>query len=242
MTLTIAVWTTGRPVPEAERARGSFFRMFESALEGDREAEIRLVDFDATQEGQWYAAEGVDAVIVSGSPARLGNQEPWMLRIEGALRSVYERGLPLLGVCFGHQLMGEAFGGKVAPNPAGREIGTVSLELLGSDPLLGTVGGAGPTIAMSHLDSVVELPTQAERLARSGLEKNAAFRIGARAWGVQFHPEMDAEIVGHYIQNRAEEIRAEGQEPESLLRNLKDSPYGRELLGRFVRIVGESRG
>src|SRR5690606_36372204 len=142
--------------------------------------------------------------------------------------------VPIFGICFGHQLLGEALGGRVAPNPRGREIGTVDIVHLAEDPLFGGIE-AEPHIVMTHLDSVVEKPPGAEVLAKSDLDPHAALRYSDVTWSVQYHPEMDAEIVGYYLEDRRSDIEAEGLDVDALLARRRDSTYGAQLMKRFAR-------
>src|SRR6185436_4711220 len=116
---------------------------------------------------------------------------PWMLRTEEFLRGASAANVPILGICFGHQLLGQALGGRVEKNPNGREIGTVRLSLEDEarrDPLFGELPQA-VDINMTHVDTVGVRPESARVLATTRLELTAAFRIeGRRTWGVQFHP------------------------------------------------------
>jgi len=231
MALPLAVLTTGLPVPRALERRGFFFDMIRDALAGVMAENIE--DCDATTAARLPDPSEVSGVIVTGSPARVGTRDPWMLRIEEQLRRYTAAGTPVFGICFGHQLLGNALGGKAEPNPNGREIGTPELEVLELDELLVDLP-ARPVVMMTHLDSVTVLPPGAVALARTTLEPNAAIRFAPRVWGVQFHPEMDATLIGDYIQDRREALALEGLDPDGLLERRVESAFGRQMLRRFV--------
>jgi GMP synthase (glutamine-hydrolysing) len=178
----------------------------------------------------------VAGVIITGSAARVADQSPWMLRVQEALRELVARRVPTFGICFGHQLLGMALGGRSGPNPAGREIGTVELRLTGGDPLFGDAPRRFP-VSMTHLDSVLELPPGAVPLGSTERERYAAIRFGAAAWGVQFHPELDDEVIGHYIASRTDALRTEGFDPEELLAARRPTPDSADILRRFVQSV-----
>ncbi len=232
MVLPLCILTTGAPVSEAERNRGSFSHMIRKGV-GDAFGG-QILDENACRSTNFPDPRGLSGIIVTGSPARLGDKEDWMLRCMDFLREADGAGTPILGVCFGHQLLGEALGGKVAPNPRGREIGVVSLERLEEDPLFGGIKEE-PWIVMTHLDSVVEVPSGATVLQRTVLDPHAAIRFSASTWGVQYHPEMDAEIVGYYLEARREEILSEGLDVDDILSQRRESAYGQTLLRRFGR-------
>ncbi len=237
MTLPLAIWTTGAPVPQAEKTRGNFFEMIKLGVADGFLGQF--VEVDCISRTEYPAPQEFSGIIVSGSPARLIDQEPWMLRAEEELRRAHLLNIPILGICFGHQLLGEALGGKVGPNPAGREIGTKRLQSIGEDPLLDGIE-APPLVVMTHLDSVLEAPQGARATRASDVEPHAALRFSETTWGVQFHPEMDAEIIAHYLEARRGEIESEGMHVDDLLKNRKDSPWGRLLLGRFGRFCATS--
>lgn len=230
MVLPLAVFITGDPVPGAEKARGDFFRMISEGV-GDYPGGFERVL--CTTNVHYRDPGAYSGIIVSGSPARLNDQDEWMLRTEDALRRAHQAQIPILGICFGHQLLGEALGGTVRPNPRGREIGTVPLTFLASDPLLDQVKAA-PTVVMTHLDSVVEKPEDAVVIRSTELDPHAGLRFSESTWGVQFHPEMDAEIVGHYLEHRREEIESEGIDVAQVLAERVDTGFGHELLRRFA--------
>jgi GMP synthase (glutamine-hydrolysing) len=183
-------------------------------------------------------------VIVTGSPARIADQAPWMMRVQEALRELVALHVPVLGICFGHQLLGMALGGTSGPNPLGREIGTVLLSSSSrsrGDPLFGAAPPSYP-VSMTHLDVVLELPPESVVLGSTERDRHAAVRFGEHAWGVQFHPEMDFEIVAAYIQARAEALRSEGLDPERLLALCRDTPEAAELLRRFAKGAARAGG
>jgi len=147
--------------------------------------------------------------------------------------------VPVFGICFGHQLLAQALGGQVAKNPRGREIGTVEVRVLGEDPLLEPALGSFQA-NMTHIDSVIELPPNARCLARTELDDNAIVRFAENAWGVQFHPEMDAEIASHYVRARRDAMLAEGLDADRIAATLADTPRSRAMIQRFAECVSQS--
>ncbi len=180
-------------------------------------------------------------IIVTGAAAMVTEREPWSEDTGQLMVRASRAGLPMLGVCYGHQLLAHALGGEVGDNPAGRQVGSarVSLERAArADRLFG--GLPDPLdVQVSHRQSVLRLPEDAELLGTTQADGNHVFRYGLNAWGVQFHPEFDDQIIPHYIHERRETILAEGLDPAAMLAAIKPSTHGERLLQRFTRICWE---
>jgi GMP synthase (glutamine-hydrolysing) len=180
-------------------------------------------------------------VVITGSHAMVTDQEKWSGRTAEWIPDVIASEVPLLGICFGHQLMAHALGGSVDASPIGIEIGTVEVAFrsdAAADLLLKNLPSKIKVHA-SHTQSVVRPPQNAVLLASNENEPHHAFLIGTCAWGIQFHPEFDAEIMLAYVDEFTELIRSSGQDPEVLRQNVKDTPYSRFILKRFAEIVLE---
>ena len=231
MARPLGILVTGEPVPNVREKRGSFARMIEETLDGAWDGPIALLD---AEKGERPRAEELAALVVTGSPASVTTRAPWILDTEAALAAFVRSGTPTLGICFGHQLLAQALGGNVVKNPLGREIGTVDLEVVEGDALF-VDAPRRLRVNMSHLDSAERLPEDARVVGRTRLDPHGAVRFGGRAWGVQFHPEFDAEIVRGYIDARRDAIAGEGIDVSALRSD--DAPDSAELLRRFARLA-----
>ena len=176
-------------------------------------------------------------VIVTGSAAYVTDRADWSESTAAWLRQAVAAGLPVLGICYGHQLLAHALGGEVAFNPAGRESGTIALTLhaeAADDPLFAGLPATLPAHA-THLQTVLTPPPGATVLAQSARDNCQAFRIGERAWGVQFHPEFATHHMRGYLRERAECIARHGGDARQLVRQVHAAPQARHLLRRFIR-------
>jgi len=178
-------------------------------------------------------------VVVTGSAAMVSHREAWAERTAAWLRDAVAVGVPVLGICFGHQLLAHALGGRVGANPRGREIGTVSVTLAdgaADDPLLAGLP-ARIDVHATHLESVLALPPGAQLLASSILDPHHAFRVPGRpAWGLQFHPEFSAAVTRGYIEAKRPDMQAEGLDSDRLLAEVRETPWGGDILARFAQL------
>lgn len=180
---------------------------------------------------------GFAGVIVTGSAAMVTERHDWSERSAQWLRDAVHAGMPVFGICYGHQLLAHALGGEVGDNPAGREMGTVEIALDASatdDPLFAGLP-ARLRAQTTHLQTVLRPPPQATVLATSKQDPCHAFRWGGHAWGVQFHPEFSTTHMRGYVHARREALAGEGRCARELSRKIGATPHARRVLRRFVR-------
>jgi GMP synthase (glutamine-hydrolysing) len=183
--------------------------------------------------------DSVPGIVITGSPAMVTDRESWSETTARWLAHAVQLGKPVLGICYGHQLLAHALGGEVVYNPRGREIGTTDVKLTSAsrtDELFGRFAEV-LHLPVCHLQSVARLPASATLLGTTPLDPNHAFRYGECAWGVQFHPEFDANIVRAYIDSKRDAMVSEGMDAESLWHSATDTADGTFVLRRFAEIV-----
>ena len=195
------------------------------AWEGDLDA-VRARDFAG--------------IVPLGGSMQAWDEErlPYLGRQRELLREAVDEGVPVLGICLGGQLLARALGAEV--RPAERpETGWLQVEATpeaAGDPLLAhlrePVG-----VYQWHLD-VFDLPAGAIRLARSDQSENQAFRYGERAWGLQFHPEVDAPLFAGWMQNYADAPARMGLDRDALESAIANgSPeFTEPLFGAFCSV------
>jgi GMP synthase (glutamine-hydrolysing) len=229
--------------PEAIRTRlGDFDDWFRAAL-GVPAADTRTLDASAGERPP--AMDTIGGAVISGSAAMVTDKLTWSEQLAGWIRAATKAGMPLFGVCYGHQLMAHALGGRAGELDGGRVMGTVEVEMHSAaahDRLfkdLPTYFAAQAT----HVQSVLEPPPGTQVLGRTTRDPYQILRYGPRAISTQLHPEFDAEIMRAYLRLRAEPLRDEGLDVDALLGAVRETPHARGLLARFARLVrGDEAG
>jgi GMP synthase (glutamine-hydrolysing) len=226
---------TGGTIEQIKMQHGDFEDWFSNGL-GVKD----LLQVDVYKHQALPDPDGLSGVVITGSASMVSDQQDWSERTAQWLAGIVAKGVPVLGVCYGHQLLAHALGGRSGPNPKGRQIGTVNTQLLDyakEDSLLAHLPQSFKS-QTSHSEVVLELPPGAQRLATSPLDNNFAIRFSDQVWGVQFHPEFSASIMSEYIRYRSDAIREEGLNPEALLETVTDTPEATSVLSAFARLLG----
>jgi GMP synthase (glutamine-hydrolysing) len=238
----ILVLKAGTTLPAARERHGDFERWFVDAIGSSAD---RFLVVDVPQGGRLGAPADYAAAIVTGSSSSMTAPEPWFGDAIDFLRRAVEVDLPTLGVCFGHQMLAVALGGRVEKNPNGREIGTVQVELTdagAADPLFAGLPRV-VTVQATHTDAVTELPAGAVLLASNERCPVQAFAVGRRVRTVQWHPEFTTSVIRGYIEGRKEILESEGFDPEALWVRASDTDSGPRILRNFdERFVGPPEG
>ena len=163
---------------------------------------------------------GHAALVVMGGPQQAYDDRsaPWLRATKDLLRAAVRDDVPVLGICLGAQLLAEAMGGRVALGDAGIEAGArlvAKRDAAWTDPLFRDVP-LTPTVFQWHEDAIVELPPGAELLAASPKYENQAFRVGGRAYGLQFHIEPRAHTLRHWAADYPKRVLDAGLDPQAL--------------------------
>jgi GMP synthase (glutamine-hydrolysing) len=230
----IALIKTGCTIKQIKPSHGDFENWFAAGL-----GVSDLLQIDVFRHQAFPELKTLAGIVITGSPAMVSARLDWSEHTAEWLRQVVQTNIPVLGVCYGHQLLAHALGGRAGPNPAGRQIGTVRAQLtdhMGNDPLLGHLPKTF-SAQTSHSEVVLELPPGAERLATSPLDDNFAIRFTENIWGVQFHPEFSAPVVSDYIRYRIDALREEGLNPEQLLSDTTETEEAKSVLQKFTELV-----
>lgn len=183
----IGILETGEPSETVIQQHGNFSQMFCRYF----------ADFSELSFSVYPVAKGApvpkpadrDGWIITGSPAGVYENHPWIPPLKEFVRQAVGQNIPTLGICFGHQLMAEAFGGKVIQSDKGRGIGVhrYTLNEAGKKLLADT---PGVNLIAAHQDQVIEAPQGATILASSDFCSYAALAYGKAGLSIQPHPEF----------------------------------------------------
>jgi GMP synthase (glutamine-hydrolysing) len=176
-------------------------------------------------------------VVITGSHDMVTDHLAWSDLLLEWIPGLVSREIPFMGICYGHQLLAEAMGGKVGFHPKGEEIGTVEISLspdADKDPLFKDIPKFIP-VHVTHAQSALKIPAGATILASNDFEPYHAIRIGTCAWGVQFHPEYNTDIMKAYVINQADELKASGRNIDEIMMTVKETPHSSAIMKRFAQ-------
>ena len=234
--MTLLIIQTGAAAPEVLARYGDFPEWFQRGL-GVSPQRMTTVRVDTG--GELPTPDSIAGAVITGSGAMVPERLDWSERTAKWLREAVTANVPLLGVCYGHQLLAHALGGRVDYNPRGREIGTWEIERLPASADDALIGSLPPRFLAhaTHLQTVLQPPPSAVVLARSALDDCQAVRFAPHAWGVQFHPEFGVREMRGYLRARSEAIDYEGLDTRALLSTVRSCPDARSLLRKFAHIA-----
>jgi GMP synthase-like glutamine amidotransferase len=164
-----------------------------------------------------FVVLGGDQSAYAGPDGKPG--AAWFPALEGLLRKAVRYRVPTLGVCLGGQLLASAHGGLVERSTSGPEIGPALVarrDAADQDPLFKYIPLL-PDVVQWHVDEITELPIGAVLLAASTRYPHQAFRLGDRAWGLQFHIECDADMIADWARHDDGTLAELGYHPDAVV-------------------------
>ncbi len=190
----IGILQTDRVRDELVDAHGDYPDMFAGVLaRGARRVDAGLaVEFstwDVTAGDYPPSLDAADAWLITGSRYSTYDPEPWIARLEGFVRELHAARVPLVGICFGHQLVAQALGGHSAAHPQGWAVGAHAVDVLQREPWMEPPRDQF-VLLCSHRDQVQRLPDGARLLAGNAFCRIAAFALDEHIITFQGHPEF----------------------------------------------------
>ena len=229
--MKIGILQTGTVPAELFDSHGPYVTVFERMLQrADPDFSATLWDVNVKHDIPASPFDA-DGWIVTGSKHGVYEDHPWIEPLKAFLRTAHEARAPIVGVCFGHQILAEALGGKVAKSDRGWGCGiheyTLRQKLPWMDETRETIA-----IQAMHQDQVISKPPGATVLADSPFCPYAGLTYGDTAMSVQPHPEFDAEFERKIIEVRRGPVIPEAVADEALAR--VDGPTDSEMFGRWI--------
>jgi GMP synthase (glutamine-hydrolysing) len=231
----------GDTFPALAAQYGDFEHWIQSGL-GKLDVPVEIID--PRKDCALPATEEIAGTIVTGSHAMVTEHALWSAATAFWLCKLFLHDIPVLGICYGHQLLAHALGGRVGFHSDGIEIGTVTVRrtVAASDDRLFSDLPAEFPAQVVHRQSVRKLPRGAVLLAGNDFEPHQAFRMGDCAWGVQFHPEFSHTVMTGYIGHLAADLERDGRSPEQLQTQVAPTTAAAQILRKFGALVEERQG
>ena len=196
--MKICILRAGHSPEELTESLGNYDEMFEKLLDGN---DFEFETFSVVDGVFPSGAEAADGWLITGSKHGAYEDHPWIPPLENLIRDVHATGKPMIGVCFGHQIIAQALGGKVEKFGGGWSVGRTEY----------TLDGAPVALNAWHQDQVVELPHDARVVGSSDFCANAMLAYGESIWTVQAHPEFPAEFIDGLIKTRGKGVVPKNQ-------------------------------
>ncbi|MDU8910237.1 type 1 glutamine amidotransferase [Aestuariicoccus sp. MJ-SS9] len=225
--MKIGILQTGHVAETLVPINGDYPEIFARFLSG------RGLSFDnyAVCDGVFPAGpDAAEGWLITGSKFGAYEDHDWIPPLEALIRDIHAARLPMIGVCFGHQIIAQALGGRVEKFKGGWSVGAVSYP----------INGGQVTLNAWHQDQVVELPTGAEVVSSTDFCANAALLYDDRIFTIQPHPEIDRTYIEGLLEVRAPGVVPEEQR-QAALRALDTPTDSEKLAAMFARFFTERR-
>jgi GMP synthase-like glutamine amidotransferase len=212
----VTIIETGLVSPKNREIHGSYPQMFERLI-GAADATVTFNTVSIPAGDPLPDAEGLEAILITGSAAGVYDDLEWIVPLEEFVRTAHENKVPMVGVCFGHQLIAQALGGAVRKSEKGWGLGRHVYDVAPRNAL---IEGTRIALACSHQDQVITPPDGARTILSSDFTPYAGLLYaGGTTLSVQPHPEFS---VGFALAC-CEVVGTKGHAPDLLVATAKAS-------------------
>jgi len=220
--MRIGILQTGLCPDELIDEHGEYDVMFARFLDGYG---FEFEGFRVIEGAFPSATSEADGWLITGSKYGAYENLDWIAQLEDFIREVYSDNIPIVGICFGHQIIAQALGGKVEKFAGGWSVGKQHYQLNGVE--------GGVDLMAWHQDQVVELPPEAEVIGSSDFCRYAAIAYGKKALSVQAHPEFDAGFISGLFNARKDVL------PEQVMARKNDDLSGELSSPLIARMMAD---
>nr|WP_321458339.1 gamma-glutamyl-gamma-aminobutyrate hydrolase family protein [uncultured Cohaesibacter sp.] len=209
-TFTLGILETGRPPETLAQKFPSYAQMFAQMVGATAPAHWQYEYFVPLDGELPPSPDACNAWLITGSKFGAYEDYPWIHALKDFIRDAYAAGVPMVGICFGHQILAEALGGKVMKSEKGWGVGRQTYHWSSDKPdWLGKTELSKRddfSILAFHQDQVVEVPPEARVIATSDFCNVAALAYADQVLSFQGHPEFNADFVADLIEDRREVV------------------------------------
>jgi GMP synthase-like glutamine amidotransferase len=217
-------------VPERHRHIGGTYADMFAALLQPHVPGLQLTWIDLYHGEEPPEADAFDGYLCTGSRCSVYEDRPWIASLKGFVREVQRSRKPFVGVCFGHQVLAEALGGKVEKAPQGWGVGVHDMDIVRPENWM-SPQQSHCKLQYMHADQVQRMPGQSTLLASAEHCPVAMFRVGETMLGIEGHPEFPAAYVEALLRERRERIG--GETVDKALARV-NQPTDDRIAGRWI--------
>jgi GMP synthase-like glutamine amidotransferase len=228
--MKIGILQADSVLPRFQAAHGDYPGMFEQVLRSAAGDDPLEVFTWRVTEGELPELDACDGYLITGSRESVYADLPWLPPLVDFVRSALEARRPVIGICFGHQLLAHFFGGRVGPAPTGWNVGVHTSRVVDRRPWMQPPLDELALLA-SHKDQVAELPAGAELIAAGATCPVAGFQLGACALAIQGHPEFQKGYSSDLMDMRRELL---GEDVWTAGKASLDAPTDGEVVARWI--------